>query len=100
VRGDVPINSDTLSVTDFVNLKIKPIQSFIGAHRGSMCIYVSIEVNTRTCMSIYIYTIFLKKNCLFMIRSNRVAGSCPSLSSLGKNVCVAVGIGRCLCPLF
>jgi hypothetical protein len=61
VRGDVPINSDTLSVIDFVNLKIKPTQSFIGAHRDRMCIYIFIEVNTRMCMSIYVYTIFLKK---------------------------------------
>jgi hypothetical protein len=37
VGGDVPIDSEALLVTDFVNLKIKPAQSFGGAHRGSVC---------------------------------------------------------------
>jgi hypothetical protein len=37
VGGDVPVDSDTLLVTDFVNLKIKPAQSFRGAHRGRVC---------------------------------------------------------------
>jgi hypothetical protein len=39
VGGDVPVDSETLLVTDFVNLKIKPTQSFGGAHRGE-CSYV------------------------------------------------------------
>jgi hypothetical protein len=33
MRGDVPIDSETLLVTDFVNLKIKLAQSFKYTHR-------------------------------------------------------------------
>jgi hypothetical protein len=35
--GDVPINSEPLLVTDFVNLKIKSTQFFRDAHRGRTC---------------------------------------------------------------
>jgi hypothetical protein len=62
--GDVPVDSETLLVTDFVNLKIKLVQSFGGAHRGRMCVRVFIGVSARTCMSICICTVFLKKNIL------------------------------------
>jgi hypothetical protein len=34
VGGDVPVDSETLLVTDFVNLKIRLTQSFRGAHKG------------------------------------------------------------------
>jgi hypothetical protein len=42
VGGDVPVDSDALLVTDFMNFKIKLAQSFEGAHRGKMyvCVYV------------------------------------------------------------
>jgi hypothetical protein len=41
VVGDVPVDSETLLVTDFVNLKIKPTLSFRYAHRGRvrMCVH-------------------------------------------------------------
>jgi hypothetical protein len=52
VGGDVPIDSDALLVTDFMNLKIKSAQSFRGAHRGRMCMRVFIGVSAYTCMSI------------------------------------------------
>jgi hypothetical protein len=42
VRGDVPVDSDALLVTDFVNLKIKPAQSFKDAHKGRVCMRVFI----------------------------------------------------------
>jgi hypothetical protein len=61
VGDDVTVNSDVLLVTDFVNLKIKPAQSFRGAHRGRMY-GVFIDVSGYTCMSIYVCTVFLKKN--------------------------------------
>jgi hypothetical protein len=60
VEGNVPVDSDTLLVTDFVNLKIKPIQSFGGAHRGKMYIRIFIGVDDYTCMNICIYTVFQK----------------------------------------
>jgi hypothetical protein len=49
-------------VTDFLNLKIKLAQSFGGAHRGSVCVCVFIGVSARTCMSICVCTVFLKKD--------------------------------------
>jgi hypothetical protein len=40
--GDVPINSETLLVIDFMNLKIKSVQSFRCAHMGMMYIHIFI----------------------------------------------------------
>jgi hypothetical protein len=50
VGADVPIDSETLLVTDFVNLKIK------------LCVRVFIGVSDHTYINIYVYTVFLKKN--------------------------------------
>jgi hypothetical protein len=61
VKGDVPVDSETLLVTDFVNLKIKPAQSFKNTHSDRVCAYVFIGVNARMYMSIYICIVFLKK---------------------------------------
>jgi hypothetical protein len=58
VGDDVPVDSESLLVTDFVNLKIKPAQFFGDAHNGRVCMCVFIGVSARTCMSICI----LKKN--------------------------------------
>jgi hypothetical protein len=77
VGGDVPVDSETLLVTDFVNLKIKPAQSFEGAHRGRVCVCVFIGVSARTCMSIYVYTVFLKKE---------YTSSILKLMSLGQEI--------------
>jgi hypothetical protein len=62
VGGDVPIDSEALLVTDFVNFKIKPTQSFEGAHRGRVCVRVFIGVSARTYMSICVCTVFVKKS--------------------------------------
>jgi hypothetical protein len=62
VEVDVPVDSEALLVNDFVNLKIKPAQSFGCAHRGRMCVRMFIGVSDRTCMSIYVYTAYLKNN--------------------------------------
>jgi hypothetical protein len=40
VGGDVPVDSETLLVTDFVNINIKPSQSFRCAHRDRVCVCV------------------------------------------------------------
>jgi hypothetical protein len=48
-------------VTDFMNLKIKSAQSFRCAQRGRVCVRVFIGVSARTCMRIYVCTVFLKK---------------------------------------
>jgi hypothetical protein len=40
-EDDISINSETLLMTDFVNLKIKSTQSFKNAHKGRVyvCVY-------------------------------------------------------------
>jgi hypothetical protein len=59
VRGDVPVESETLLVTDFINIKIKPAQSFRGAHRDKVCVRVFIEMSAHTCISICVCTAFI-----------------------------------------
>jgi hypothetical protein len=59
VKGDITVDNETLLVIDFVNLKIKPTQSFGGAHKGSACVHVFIRVRLiHIYISIYIYTMF------------------------------------------
>jgi hypothetical protein len=55
------MDSETLLVTDFMNLKIKLAQSFGCTHRGRVYVRVFIEVSARTCVNIYVCTVFLKK---------------------------------------
>jgi hypothetical protein len=62
VGDDVPVDSESLLVTDFVNLKIKLVQSFRDAHRDRVCARVFIGVSAHTCMSICICTVFLKNS--------------------------------------
>jgi hypothetical protein len=62
VRGDVSVDSETLLVTDFVNLKIKLAQSFEVAHRSRVCVRIFIAVSAHTYINIYICTIFLKNS--------------------------------------
>jgi hypothetical protein len=42
-----PVDSETLLVTDFVNLKIKSAQFFGCAHRDKVCVRVFIGVSAR-----------------------------------------------------
>jgi hypothetical protein len=57
VGNDVLVDSETLLLTDFINFKIKPAQSFRDTHRNRMCVHVFIEVYATT----YVCTVFLKK---------------------------------------
>jgi hypothetical protein len=61
VGGDVPVNSNTILMIDFMNLKIKLTQSFGDAHKGKIYIHIFIRMNAHTYISIYIYIVFLKK---------------------------------------
>jgi hypothetical protein len=67
VGGDVSVDSETLLVIDFVNLKIKPTQSFRGAHKGRMCVRAC--VHRGECSYIYeylcLYHVSKKKNTRF-----------------------------------
>jgi hypothetical protein len=58
VGDDVSVNSESLLMTDFVNLKINPTQSFRCAHRNGVYMCVFIRMSTHTYMSIYVYTVF------------------------------------------
>jgi hypothetical protein len=62
VEDDVPVNSEMLLVTDFVNLKIKSVQSFRYVHSCRVYVRVFIKVSVHMCMNIYIYTVFLKNH--------------------------------------
>jgi hypothetical protein len=55
VGGDISVNSETLLVTDFVNLKIKPAQLFGGAHIGYR-VLIGMSINICVCI------MFLKKS--------------------------------------
>jgi hypothetical protein len=63
----VSVDSKSLLVIDFVNLNIKPTQSFEVAHMDRMYIYIFIEVNAHTCINICVCTVFLTKiNVIFL----------------------------------
>jgi hypothetical protein len=60
VGGDIPVNSEALLVTAFINLKIKSLSlSNIFIVIGCACVFI--EMSVYTCMSNYVYTVFLKK---------------------------------------
>jgi hypothetical protein len=61
VGDDVPIDNEIFLVTDFVNLKIKPTQSFRCAYRDRVYVRAFIEVSVHICMSICVCTVFIKK---------------------------------------
>jgi hypothetical protein len=52
MESDVFIDSETFLVTDFMNLKIKPTQSFRCAHRDRKYVYVFIRMSAHTYINI------------------------------------------------
>jgi hypothetical protein len=62
-------------VADFVNLKIKAAQSFGGTHRGRMYVHIYIWVSAHICMSIYVCTVFIKKEPRLIIGDYLNSGS-------------------------
>jgi hypothetical protein len=60
VGDDVPIDSKSLLVTDFMNLKMKPTQSFGCAHTGRICVHMFIGINTYIYKYLYLYCISKK----------------------------------------
>jgi hypothetical protein len=52
---DVLVDSEPPLMTDFINLKIKPTQSFRGDNMDRTYVYIFIEVNTHVCVYIYIF---------------------------------------------
>jgi hypothetical protein len=57
VKDDVPVDSETLLITEFVNLKIKSTQSFECVYRDK----VFMRESTHTCMSIYVCAVFFEE---------------------------------------
>jgi hypothetical protein len=57
VRCDIPINSETL-LTDFMNFRIKSVQSFKYTYKNKIYVRVFIKISDR--ISIYVY--LKKKN--------------------------------------
>jgi hypothetical protein len=49
-------------------------QFFEGAHRSRVYVRVFIGVSTRTCINIYIYIVFLKKNTEYEQKKDDMAG--------------------------
>jgi hypothetical protein len=45
VGANVPIHSETFLMTDFMNLKIKPTQSFKFDHRDKLCVHIFIKMS-------------------------------------------------------
>jgi hypothetical protein len=63
-------------VIDFVNIKIKSIQSFRCTYRDKIYIRIFIGVSTYTYINIYIYIMFVKKEA-----SSIASGGCSVLSN-------------------
>jgi hypothetical protein len=61
MRCDVPVDSETLLVDDFMNLKIMSAQSFEGDHRDRVYVRIFIGMNTHMYISICVYTVILTK---------------------------------------
>jgi hypothetical protein len=57
VGGDVPVDSEVFLVIDFVNFKIKSVQSFGGAHRDRICVCIY----KGECLYVYGYLCFKKR---------------------------------------
>jgi hypothetical protein len=77
VGGDIPVDSDTLLVTDFMNLKIKPAQSFRDTHKNKVCVHVFIRISALVYEEYYI--VFLKKISRLEARARPLVGTCPPL---------------------
>jgi hypothetical protein len=75
VGYDVSVDSETLLVTVFINLKIKPTQPFRVAHKSMVYMRVFIGVSAHMCMSIYVYTTFLKNHKInYSFRQCKICG--------------------------
>jgi hypothetical protein len=75
VGGDVPVDSDELLVTDFVNLKIKSAHFFEVAHRNRVCIYVNRDKCSYVYEYLYLYCICQKKMRLDAVSTYRIVSA-------------------------
>jgi hypothetical protein len=82
VGYNVPVDSETLLVTDFVNLKIKSAQFFKYAHRSKVCVCVFIGVSVHMRMSICVCIVFLKKMTLSAVTEMMSILTCSYMVTL------------------
>jgi hypothetical protein len=76
VGCDVSVDSETLLMTNFINLKIKPTQSFESAHSDRLYMRVFIGINIHMYISIFIYTVFLKNIHMLRLAKARKEERC------------------------
>jgi hypothetical protein len=60
VGGDVSVDSETLLMTDFVNLRMKSVQSFRRTYRGRLCVCVYKTEYSYVYEYLYLYCVFKK----------------------------------------
>jgi hypothetical protein len=70
VKDDVPVDSESLLLIDFVNLKIKPTQSFECAYRGRVCTCIYRDEYSYI-YKYLVYTVFIKKRWLRRVDETR-----------------------------
>jgi hypothetical protein len=63
-------------MTNFINLKIKPTQSFESAHSDRLYMRVFIGINIHMYISIFIYTVFLKNIHMLRLAKARKEERC------------------------
>jgi hypothetical protein len=73
-------------LTDFMNLKINPTQFFRCAHMNMMCMYIFIEVDVHTYMSIYIFLIYDHQLIGMLVKT-----TVPSFNSCAHAMTLVVG---------
>jgi hypothetical protein len=56
IVGDVLVDNETLLMTNFVNLKIKPVQFFRCGHRVMLYVRIFIGMSTHTCVLVMMDT--------------------------------------------
>jgi hypothetical protein len=58
VEADVSVDSEMLLLTDFINLKIKPTQTFRCDHRAKMCVYLFVEMSVYMCIQVFMFVVY------------------------------------------
>jgi hypothetical protein len=77
VEDDVPVDSESFLVIDFVNLKIKPTQSFECVYRGRVCTHIYRSECSYIYKYLRLYCVY-KKTMVEKSRRNEGDLSCHS----------------------
>jgi hypothetical protein len=72
VGAGVPVDNETLLATDFMNLKIKPAQSFRGAHRDKMCVCVYMSECSYMYEYLHLYCVSKKHSHEVLVNMDRL----------------------------